>query len=129
MIPGRVRYTGPDVETSHALYVRAGGRCEICNGDLTTGREYSKHHRLPRGRGGRNALVNLMLLCGSGTTGCHGMVERHRAIAYGNGWLVRTGHDPAGVRVLIHGGHFGDLWARFVTLTDDGQYVDVEVRR
>lgn len=96
------RHTGPDQDTSWALYARAGGHCEVCNVDLTTGRSYSKHHRLPRGRGGTNVLSNLMLVCGTGTTGCHGMIESRRTIAYTRGWLVRTGIDPAAAPVRIH---------------------------
>ena len=99
---GSQRNTGPDQDTSWALYARAGGRCEVCNVDLTTGRPYSKHHRLPRGRGGTNVLSNLMLVCGTGTSGCHGMIESQRTIAYDNGWLVRSGHVPAEQVVRIH---------------------------
>lgn len=40
---------------------------------------------------------NLLVICGSGTTGCHGYVESHRAEAYQNGWLVKRGFDPASV--------------------------------
>ena len=132
MIPaGSPKRTGPDQETSWALYARAGGRCEICNTDLTTGHAYSKHHRIPRGRGGTNVLSNLMLLCGTGTSGCHGMVESRRTIAYDNGWLVRTGHDPAEQLVRIHAvrllnaGFFapsGRPRVR-VLLDDDGHYL------
>ncbi len=35
-----------------------------------------------------NAAANLMLLCGSGTTGCHGWVESHRREAVTWGLLV-----------------------------------------
>lgn len=56
----------------------------------------SVHHRTPRGMGGSKdpALQeppNLLVICGSGTTGCHGYVESHRAEAYQNGWLVKRG--------------------------------------
>lgn len=53
---------------------------------------YSIHHRQARGMGGsKNADTksNLVLLCGSGTSGCHGWVESNRAEAYETGWLVR----------------------------------------
>lgn len=114
------RRTGPDETTTQALYTRAQGRCEVCNVDLTTGREYSKHHRIPRGRGGNNDLANLLLLCGTGTTGCHGMIESHRTIAYEHGWLVRSGYSPGEIPVRIH----GVLDTRVVYLTSDGQYAD-----
>lgn len=122
-------HTGPDQDTSYALYARAGGHCEICNVDLTTGRSYSKHHRLPRGRGGGNGLSNLMLLCGTGTSACHGMVEKHRTAAYDKGWLVRTGHSPAEQVVRIHAMRLiaAGFWTTpptvLVLLDDAGHYV------
>jgi hypothetical protein len=68
--------------TVAALRARSGGRCERCRSRPA----WSKHHRLPRGRGGRlleDELVDgdpivLAHLCGSGTTGCHGEVEHSR---------------------------------------------------
>ncbi len=41
----------------------------------------SLHHILPRSQGGDDFQVNLVPLCGSGTTGCHGLLETH-----GKGW-------------------------------------------
>lgn len=40
-----------------------------------------------------------MLLCGSGTTGCHGWVHGHPAEAYRLGLLVHSWHEPAAVPV------------------------------
>lgn len=74
------------------------------------------HHVLARGQGGDDVAANIVPLCGSGTTGCHGLVEvndekacrrlgrwikRHRpdTIAYlrdkmgdvaADDWLLRT---------------------------------------
>jgi hypothetical protein len=64
-----------------------------------------------------NQLTNLLLLCGSGTTGCHDRVEANRAVAYAAGWLIR-GHstDPATVPVELARG--------LVFLTADGCYLD-----
>lgn len=76
---------------------------------------YSVHHRLPRGRGGTDRLSTLALLCGSGTTGCHGQVESRRALAYLDGWLVRTRVDPAAIPVRT--------WNGFRHLTDDGRCI------
>lgn len=66
------------------------------------------HHRTPRGMGGsRDPLsaspANLVTLCGSGTTGCHGWVESHRDQAVTEGWIVLRGTDPATVPVRING--------------------------
>lgn len=44
--------------------------CVIC-GSINI----SIHHILPRGQGGDDVWENLVPLCGSGTTGCHGGVE------------------------------------------------------
>jgi hypothetical protein len=44
--------------------------CLVCGGPSATG-----HHVLARGAGGDDVLENITPLCGSGTTGCHGLVE------------------------------------------------------
>lgn len=41
-----------------------------------------------------------MLLCGSGTTGCHGWVHGHPREAYRLGLLVHSWHEPATVPVF-----------------------------
>ncbi len=75
---------------------RAHNMCERCH----TAEATNLHHRTPRGMGGsRQAWIdqpaNLVLLCGSGTTGCHGWVESHRAWALDQGWLCsRYGDGP-----------------------------------
>lgn len=89
------------------LWARAMGRCEICGKSLSW-EAYSKHHRRPRGMGGNregwvNDVTNLLLLCGTGVSGCHGMVEANRARAYDAGWLVRSGYRPVEVPVDITG--------------------------
>ena len=123
--------TGPSRAQRLTVIERALGHCEIC-GNLVfaydAGRwlmltPYSIHHRAARGMGGRrvewiNSPANLLLLCGSGTTGCHGHVEANRTEAYRNGWLVRASADPAAVPVLLEGGD----WC---LLTDDGDRVEV----
>lgn len=44
--------------------------CCICGNVL-----FSVHHVLKRSQGGDDVKENLVPLCGSGTTGCHGAVE------------------------------------------------------
>jgi hypothetical protein len=66
---------------------------------------------------GINKPCNLMIACGSGTTGCHGAVEQQRAGAVAAGWLVLSRTDPSTVAVLIT----RDRWKY---LTGDGQYSD-----
>jgi hypothetical protein len=102
------RDTGPDAATKAMLWSRARGCCELCGVMITGGWPgFSRHHRNARGMGGRSAswvnhITNLLLLCGSGVTGCHGAVERNRADAYAAGWLVRTSENPAEIPVYVH---------------------------
>jgi hypothetical protein len=75
---------------------RADQKCELCYGPL---HQMSLHHRRPRGMGGSKVPwihdpENLLALCGSGTTGCHGKVESYRERAYEFGWLVRYSMTP-----------------------------------
>lgn len=64
-----------------------------------------------------HAAYALLLLCGSGTTGCHGYIESHRALGRYSGWLVTQAQDPATVPVVIHG-------RGRTLLTADGQYAE-----
>ena len=75
---------------------RDRGACVRCAAPVThleRGRAWSIHHRRPRGTGGTslawvNQPANLIVLCGSGTTGCHGWAERERTKAFDLGLLV-----------------------------------------
>lgn len=75
-----------------AVYERDQSRCLRC-GDHVGSSDRSIHHRKPRQMGGTSdprihALSNLVLLCGTGTTGCHGWIESNRAVARATGWLI-----------------------------------------
>lgn len=104
---------------------RDGGRCTRCgiyvlHGER--GRDWSIHHRRPRGSGGtRIAWVNLpancIVLCGSGTTGCHGWVESHRAAALELGYLVPLNGFRIAADTIIHHALHG-----VVVLDDTGSY-------
>lgn len=84
----------------HFLYTRCCHYCEArtpaCLApDLTKipRSKVSVHHRVPRKMGGTtdrnvNGLSRIMLICGTGTSGCHGWIESNRDEARGNGWLV-----------------------------------------
>lgn len=72
---------------------RDRGRCLRCCRSLTGAR--SLHHRFSRSMGGSrdprlNDPRNLVWLCGSGITGCHGWVESHRTEATELGWLLAS---------------------------------------
>lgn len=46
---------------------------------------------------------NLVLVCGSGTTGCHHEIESDRELALGTGWLLRSLDDLDTPLVTIYG--------------------------
>ena len=105
---------------THLLMTRSGGRCEGC-GRLFDGHKVkpSRHHRRPGRMGGRSGAdhdntANLLLICGDGTTGCHGWAESYRAEATARGWLLRDDQDPDTTPVLLRG--------RWVLLDRWGQY-------
>lgn len=107
---------------------RDQGCCARCGKhvtDLERGRAWSIHHRRPRGRGGTslawvNGAANLIVMCGSGVTGCHGEVESHRAQGRMDGYLIPLNGmqvaEDVPVRHAVHG---------LVRLTDDGGWVPV----
>lgn len=96
------------------LHKRAGSRCEICGRPYCNGRRVDNaHHRRNQSQGGPDVLSNLLLLCGSGTSGCHGDVTLHPAWAVKNGYTVHGTETPPGkVRARLRG--------RWVLLGDDG---------
>lgn len=89
---------------------RDQGRCAKCGRQISgpRGFAWSIHHRRPRGMGGTrvawvNAPANLVLLCGSGVTGCHGWVELNRAVADRQGFLIsRIGRVTASMVPIRH---------------------------
>lgn len=76
----------------------------------------SIQHRKARGMGGTsdprvNDPRNLILLCGSGTTGCHGWVESHPDQARTEGFRI-DGYDQLDLPIVTRG--------RIITLTASG---------
>lgn len=113
------RKSGPGQDTRLTVLTRAHLRCEVCDGDLSAG--MSVHHRKPRGMGGTrdegiNGLANLLAVCGSGTTGCHGWIEVNRSESRARGLLVYRNDDPEQVP-------FQDSRGRWWLLTGDGRRV------
>lgn len=90
-----MRKTGPSPEVRQEVIDRCDALCEVCNADAVG----SIHHRMPRKMGGTasawiNGVENLLALCGSGVTGCHGRIESNRADSYERGLLLRSGMQP-----------------------------------
>ena len=130
------RNTGPTPAQRAMVAERAAYRCELCgillHDGTTWSTEHSFHHRLPRGMGGTsskdaNNPPRLLLVCGTGTTGCHGFIESHRTSAEQEGWLVRHGLDPADVPVTVYAGPYASAhtFTRRVLLTPAGDYQEV----
>ena len=94
-----------DADLRAAVLARDGYRCRRCRQPAE-----SIHHRLPRSRGGDDSPLNLVALCGSGTTGCHGLIEAHPEWARMEGWTV-PGYLLRGLYVGIsteYREHYGD---------------------
>lgn len=77
----------------------------------------SRHHRRPRSHPfpGLHSPSNLILLCGSGDTGCHGEVHAQPAWAYSQGLLLHSYQDPLETSINTR---FGRIY-----LTDDGRII------
>jgi 5-methylcytosine-specific restriction endonuclease McrA len=112
--------TGPDAATHDAVCERDGYSCCLCGGGVgdRRGTDYSIHHRKLRSQGVDNSLPNLILLCGSGSTGCHQAVHAKPKWAreFG-GWILKGSDDPAAYPVLVEK---ADRW---VLLTPGGRRV------
>lgn len=89
-------------KTRQAVLIRDEGLCRRCWRGLT-GRPYSIHHRKLLSRGGDDSMPNLVSLCGSGTTGCHGWVHSQPGRAEAAGWMVPSWREPADVPITYTG--------------------------
>lgn len=110
-------------KTRRLVIERDGGMCQWC-GELVRSDDYSLQHRRARGMGGSKDPVssspsNAVLMCGSGTTGCHGFVEANPVVAEGRGFRVRQGADPRHVPLWSWR---GEWWF----LLPDGSRVECE---
>ncbi len=100
---------GVSIDVVKLVVQRDGWACVFCGLDISgreRGRDWSIHHRIPRGMGGskdpRLSLpANLVVLCGSGVTGCHGGVESYREGARARGLLLHRIEDPTEVPVEV----------------------------
>lgn len=100
-------------EARRVIAERCGGRCERC-GHVG----YTVHHRRKVSQGGTWNPSNLLALCGSGTTGCHGWTEGNPKAANLLGFWLRHGQTSQESAVW--------LWGRWVLLDDSGGVTEVE---
>lgn len=112
-IRSRYRDTGPSPEVVELVRERDRDSCAHCGREIVgrRGYDWSVQHRRPRGSGGdarpeTNLPGNLVLLHGSGTTGCHGQVESRRADAQCKGFLIpRESIDRPELHAIEHALH------------------------
>lgn len=121
----RHRDTGPDAATVALVLERDGHSCRWCGYGIRgeRGRDWSIQHRRPRRMGGdprpdTNSPANLVIVHGSGTTGCHGHIETHRAEAVHHGFVLHAADDPADRPILLDGE------SRWAYLTELGEVSD-----
>jgi len=110
----------PTPKTRRLVTLRDHQQCVVCGRHLE-GIRASIHHRKMRSHASpeeKHTAANLICVCGSGTTGCHGEIHSHPAWAYDMGYLVRMGGHPTEVPVKT----FREGWIR---LNNDGSYQEV----
>jgi hypothetical protein len=106
----------PTRTTRHDVIARDGSICQWCGKhcDTSTG-WYSLQHRRARGLGGTsrptaNTAANLVLVHGTGTTGCHGEIESQPALAAARGFRIRQDDDPSFVPIRCWNPIWGLSW-------------------
>ena len=88
-------------EVAEIVAERAQGMCEIMDPQTgCNGRAEHMHHRQLRSQGGEHTVENLVHVCSA----CHHWLHMHPAIAYTNGWLVKSTRDPECEPFLRRGG-------------------------
>lgn len=100
------------------LHQRAQDCCEICGVWGAT----NAHHRRNQSQGGEDVLSNLMLACGSGTTGCHGKITANPDWAVEMGYTVK-GKVIAPADVEVWRFDITQGVRVLVKLTDDGDVI------
>ena len=97
---GKPKENKPSETTRQIVLERDEYRCVKCGRDIrTTPFGYSIHHRRLRSHpfAGLHQPSNLVTLCGSGTTGCHGWVHSHYTDAMKLGLIVSGYAKPENI--------------------------------
>lgn len=97
----------PSDEVRRDTLERDKYKCVRCGKGLIN-QQASLHHRRLRSHHfeGTHKPSNLIWLCGSGTTGCHGWVHSHPTEAYEEGYMVHSYDDPVSKPVDYYGRGF-----------------------
>jgi hypothetical protein len=112
--------TGPSPKVRRLVLERDGYACVRC-GQSVIGRPYSLQHRQRRSQSGSNSPSNLVVLCGTGTTGCHEQVDSRRDPAdEARGYTVRSWDEPGLIPVMVFSPHGSGVT---VWLAEDGAYI------
>lgn len=94
----------PPRATCRLVDQRDDSSCTRC-GRWLPGTPASRHHRKRRSQASKaevHSPANLIDLCGTGTTGCHGWIHAHPTEAYEHGWMLHPTDDPQTTPVLSH---------------------------
>lgn len=121
--PKTVRPSKADERDAYELVtLRDSDTCQRCRRAQGTNRD----HRKNRSQGGWTVASNLQLLCGTGTTGCHGWATQHPADAVTDGWAVPGWADPAEwpARRWMRTDH-GMVRPAWVLYGDDGSVTEI----
>lgn len=120
----RIRRAGvSEARGRQIVYARSCGTCEVSIPGVCLGRATNWHHRINRSQGGTWSASNGLHVCGSGTTGCHGVLTNTNGqrLRYERwGFICRSGAITTEVPVLFR-------CRRWVLLDDAGGVTDVEV--
>jgi hypothetical protein len=95
----RAKVTAAERNARKVVKARSNGLCEVCGRAEGT----NMHHRKGRSQGGPWTPENILHLCGSGTTGCHGAITVNPALAKSRGWSLLSTQVPAEMPAVLAG--------------------------
>ena len=102
----RANGRGPTPAVRRQVIARDLSKCQYCGRHVRTESGwYSLQHRRARGMGGTrseiaNQPANLVLVCGTGTTECHGLIEAQPIQATARGFRISSSADPEKVPIV-----------------------------